>query len=228
MTQEDTEMQMIETLDTEGNKVRVNFPVSMSRDEIANVLKENRPPVNLKDIPLTELADDSTTNPSLFDTAVSYVLENEGGLSDNPNDRGGKTKFGISQRAFPDVDLDKLTEDKAVELYRENYWSDSYEQLVHPNLAVKVFDLAVNAGNKQANTILQRAINKVSSGDSRVSVDGIVGEQTVATVNQLNEEALLKAFVDEQKAFYKRIVKKNPSQKEFYEGWLNRAEKLPS
>ena len=48
-----------------------------------------------------------------FDLAINYVLENEGGVVDDPNDPGGLTNFGISQKQYPDLDIRDLTRDQA-------------------------------------------------------------------------------------------------------------------
>jgi lysozyme family protein len=53
---------------------------------------------------------------SNFDLAVEFVLRHEGGLVHNPHDPGGTTNFGISQRAYPEVDIGNLTRDEAKEI----------------------------------------------------------------------------------------------------------------
>ena len=60
-----------------------------------------------------------TTN---FLRAVKEVLKIEGGYVNNPNDRGGETKYGISKRAYPNVDIKNLTLDKAKQIYYNDYW----------------------------------------------------------------------------------------------------------
>ena len=57
-----------------------------------------------------------------FPDAVERVLAREGGYSDNPADRGGRTNFGISSGAYPDLDVSKLTREQAKEIYKRDYW----------------------------------------------------------------------------------------------------------
>ena len=57
-----------------------------------------------------------------FEAAVNDVLGEEGGYVNNPADPGGETNWGISKRAFPQVDIKALTRDDAKALYRANYW----------------------------------------------------------------------------------------------------------
>lgn len=56
----------------------------------------------------------------LFARCIAFVFESEGGLSEDPNDKGGTTKFGISQRAYPNVDIKNLTRQQAELIYRSD------------------------------------------------------------------------------------------------------------
>ena len=58
-----------------------------------------------------------------FETAVAFVLEQEGGLSNLAGDSGGLTKFGISKNNHPDLDIAGLTQEQAIEIYRMDYWN---------------------------------------------------------------------------------------------------------
>ena len=57
-----------------------------------------------------------------FDIAFSRLIDSEGGLTDNPKDPGGLTKFGISQRSYPDIDIRNLTLDQAKAIYLRDFW----------------------------------------------------------------------------------------------------------
>ncbi|HPC92900.1 MAG TPA: glycosyl hydrolase 108 family protein [Myxococcota bacterium] len=89
-----------------------------------------------------------------FDRAIHFVLAQEGGFVDDPRDPGGRTNFGISQRAYPDLDIASLTKQQATEIYREDYWKRAgCAELPWPvNLAH--FDFAVNAGIGAASKLL--------------------------------------------------------------------------
>ena len=81
-----------------------------------------------------------------FDRAITFVLAQEGGYVNDPNDPGGETNFGISKRAYPDVDIAGLTAEAAKGIYKRDYWdvllldSRSYAD------AVAILDTAVNMG----------------------------------------------------------------------------------
>lgn len=93
-----------------------------------------------------------------FQRCMKFVLEQEcrhkkdGTLDDgyvfDKNDPGGETKYGISKRAYPNVDIKNLTLDNALAIYYRDYWPCA-STLDFP-LNVCVFDCAVNQGTKKA------------------------------------------------------------------------------
>ena len=90
-----------------------------------------------------------------FDACVQFVFDREGReFEDNPADPGGQTKFGISKKSYPNVDIPNLTEAQAKEIAYRDYWQpfncDQYE----PRLALAVFDTAFNQGVGVARQIL--------------------------------------------------------------------------
>lgn len=83
---------------------------------------------------------------SAFEAAVETILGHEGGYANDPDDRGGETKFGISKRAYPHLDIRNLTRDAAVEIYRRDYWEALGADSLPPELQEVAFDAAVNQG----------------------------------------------------------------------------------
>jgi len=53
-----------------------------------------------------------------------------------------------------------------------------------------------------------------------VTADGIVGPKTITALNN-NKEIKNKVY-SARKTFFESIVKKNPSQKKWLKGWMNR------
>ena len=85
-----------------------------------------------------------------FEKALKFVLKWEGGYSNDPNDPGGETKFGISKRSYPELDISKLTLKQAKEIYYQNYWlKTGCDELPYP-FNIVVFDTAVNMGRRRA------------------------------------------------------------------------------
>lgn len=81
-----------------------------------------------------------------FHTLVEGVLRREGGFVNNPNDRGGKTNFGISQRAHPDIDVANLTREAAKQIYYERYWNPLRADQLPEDVRELAFDTAVHHG----------------------------------------------------------------------------------
>ena len=85
-----------------------------------------------------------------FDKALKFVLKWEGGYSNDPQDPGGETNFGISKRSYPELDISKLTFKQAKEIYYQNYWlKTGCNELPYP-FNIVVFDTAVNMGRRRA------------------------------------------------------------------------------
>ena len=161
------------------------------------------------------------TSRELFDRAIEVVLAHEGeGFTDHPNDRGGPTKFGISERWHPEVNVKDLTREHAIEIYWERYWSGrGYEQLPE-SVAIKTFDLAVNLGEQTATRCLQFALRACGI---RVKIDGLLGPETFGAARCVDEVALLAALRSEAACEYRLRVARDSSQTVFRDGWLNRA-----
>lgn len=119
---------------------------------------------------------------SHFQKVVERTLGYEGGYSNDPNDSGGKTRWGISQRAFPTIDIENLTRERAIEIYKEAFWDPlKLDQVKDIDVAAEIFDTNVNSPNKVAARIAQRCLN--ACGEN-LKVDGVICPATLAALNQ--------------------------------------------
>jgi lysozyme family protein len=163
-----------------------------------------------------------------FDEAFTRTMEFEGGdqVHQVPGDPGGLTKYGISQRAFPGLDIANLTEDQAKVIYKRDYWKRVRADDLPEPLRHHVFDAAVNFGVKKASAMLQKAINLYAAVDHTNStagtlIDGSIGDDTIAKVNQFPPERIT--------ALYRHIRRENyialarAGRGKFLFGWLKRA-----
>lgn len=89
-----------------------------------------------------------------FEPAIELVLKHEGGYTAGlPDDPGGETNFGISKRAFPELDIKNLTREQAIDVYKENYWKRYMEVQEDQRVANCFLDCAVNQGPSAASNI---------------------------------------------------------------------------
>src|SRR5512137_820372 len=95
---------------------------------------------------------------SVFHQALAFVLKSEGADSNDPNDPGGLTRFGISQTRHPEINVADLTLAQAQRIYQLDYWDKIHgEQLPRP-VAFVLLDTAVNLGVARAVGLLQFAL----------------------------------------------------------------------
>lgn len=142
---------------------------------------------------------------------IDFTLEEEGGLSNDPADPGGLTNFGISQRAYPDVDVRNLTRDGAIAIYRRDYWARIHGDQLPAGVDLMVFDMAVNAGMASSAKVLQRCLG--------VDADGVIGEtETLPAALAADAGKLIATLRAAQLALYESL----PGWHEFGAGWGGR------
>ncbi len=90
-----------------------------------------------------------------LDIAINFVIKHEGGYVNDPKDPGGETKFGISKRAYPNLNIKDLTIEQAKAIYKKDYWDRcNCDEIEYP-LDIVVFDTAVNMGIQRALVLYQ-------------------------------------------------------------------------
>ena len=162
-----------------------------------------------------------------FDKAFDYTMEWEGGpkMTNDPDDPGGCTRFGISKRSHPDVDIENLTEEGAKTLYALGYWGGVNGNLLAEKsgrLAIKVFDAGVNLGTVRAVRFLQEVLNGMDGVSPRLTEDGRLGPGTLAALDQVDEYSVLELYALRLEKYYISLDKPK-----FLKGWLRRARALP-
>lgn len=164
-----------------------------------------------------------------FDKAFAYLTPLEGGYSDDPADRGGATRYGISLRFYREnvdkyageEDIQNLTRGEARDLYYLYFWEPlSLDQLDSQPVANRVFALAVHAGLRPAVRVLQRALNH--SG-WKLEKDGVLGPKTLNAANATADNPLVQDLRLETYEFYQEILSRRTQLERFRRGWARRA-----
>ncbi len=145
-----------------------------------------------------------------FKKSLNALFYWEGGYVNDPNDPGGKTKYGISKRAYPNVDISKLTKKKAGEIYFNDYWEPCGCEDLPAGIDLIVFDTAVNCGTDKSVRILQESVGS--------SVDGVYGPNTQAAAEKSNQQSAIKEFVARRAVYYGKLAKLD----RFGLGWMRR------
>lgn len=162
-----------------------------------------------------------------FNASVQHTLVDEGVLSDNPNDSGGVTKFGITIPFLTDylgrpataADIKGLKRDTAIDAYYKVLWVASGVVNLPAELAPAVFDFAVHSGKDRAVKTLQGVVG--------AEVDGDLGPQTVGKITPLTNDAkklrkLRNDYVIARGIFLMNDVQARPKDVAFVEGWFKR------
>ena len=151
-----------------------------------------------------------------FDEIIEQVLEHEGGYVNDPKDLGGETKYGITKRFYPDVDIKNLTIEQAKEIYKKDYWDKNRVESLPQNLWHIYFDMCVNMGKRTAVKVLQRAANNKGRN---IEVDGGLGPMTIGALKGVELDRV-RAF---RVKYYVDLITARPEQEKFYLGWFRRA-----
>jgi lysozyme family protein len=155
--------------------------------------------------------------------SISKTLVHEGGYVDNPNDPGGATKYGVTQRdidgvrsAFPDfpADVKDLTMDQATRYYLHTYVKPHVSEIQDQALTDKLFDMGVLFGIGTAVNILERVLN--------LPVDGIFGTNDLVATNEAEPSSLLSAFKTGLVSHAIGVANARPSERIFLHGWIVR------
>lgn len=159
-----------------------------------------------------------------FDNAFEILMELEGGFVDHPDDPGRATKWGISSRSHPDVDIVNLTEAGAKAIYKEEYWPWYMESVTDWGVAAELFEQLVNMRPKTAVKIWQRALNYLGA---ELTLDGVFGPATLRSINHYSRRMrtpLLKALNGVQFMHFLKLVENGTRFDNFARGWLKRVE----
>src|SRR3990167_1724446 len=174
------------------NQVREVAISARATIEAQSVIDETRSQVNQKTLFPRETGKASIS----FDGAVDSLISREGGYNRKDGKSGMPVNFGINQRANPDIDVAKLTKERAKEIYRERYWNAIGGDKLAPATAVVALDAAALQGPGVAKQLIED-----SNGDPDIMI-------------QMRRKQLI------------ALATADPEQRPYLEGWLKRLDGL--
>ncbi len=176
-----------------------------------------------------------------FPEIVEKVVRIEGGYSNDPDDPGGETNWGITKKTALRAGYDKpmvdMTKEDAINIYRINYWNVmSLDKIRDKDIALELFDSGVNMGNHYPQLWLQENLNALNNQGKRwpdIDEDANIGSTTgkmvvIACENKDIKESLLKLLNADQAVRYKNIVRARQKSEKYLHGWLKQRVNLPS
>lgn len=162
-----------------------------------------------------------------FNRALKFVLKHEGGyVPPGAGDPGGETKYGISKKAFPHLDIKNLTVEQAGKIYKKYYWNLLGCNLIESFIVcAKLFDVGVNVGVVTASTWLQRILRERHPG---LNIDGKIGPVTAGVLNKQDPKEIVAALCCRVREHYETLLISAPAKYGKYRnGWLRRAAWFP-
>lgn len=140
-----------------------------------------------------------------YSDCLTRVLKSEGGYTNNPNDSGGPTNFGITLKDYrlyinksgTATDVKNMTINDAKSIYKSKYWDALGCDSLESGVDYTVFDYGVNSGLGRPRKALQR-------------------------FKTLKGIPLIDAINDERVSFLKALEVAQPKDKVFDKGWMTR------
>lgn len=153
-----------------------------------------------------------------WETTLAQILKHEGGYVNHPQDPGGRTNLGVTQRVWEEwtgkpateADMRALTPEMVAPLYKKRYWDAVRGDDLPSGVDLCVVDLAVNAGVGRASKMLQQTVG--------VTADGQIGPKTLEAVLKMPADDVIEKFCDLREEFYKSL----PTFATFGKGWMRR------
>ena len=155
-----------------------------------------------------------------FFDCLPFILAREGGKTDDPTDRGGRTAYGITQATYSTFtetmnDVWDITPEEVAAIYHTRYWDACQCDNLPKGLDLCVFDSAVQHGPGTAAKFLQRALG--------VAADGAIGPTTLAALSaSVGPAALIDQYLAQRQDYYAAIIAAHPEQAKYAHGWANR------
>lgn len=168
---------------------------------------------------------------------IDELVGREGGYTNHPADRGGPTRWGVTEQVARAYgyrgDMRALPRETAEQIYLNRFWfGPKFDKvfLRYARVAEELLDTGVNMGQAVAAGFLQRALNllnRESADYPDIVADGQIGPMTLQALDQFKtnrgaagEAVLLKALDGFQVCRYADITEARPRNEAFFYGWI--------
>lgn len=145
-----------------------------------------------------------------FDIAFDRLMGHEAGYVNNPKDPGGETKWGISKRSYPQLNIKTLTKDQAKAIFRRDFWGRVQADKLYDGVAWQLSDFAYHSGPETAVRYYQRALG--------VADDGHFGPVSLAASKRMSETDQIMRIIGERQDYQTRLA----GWATFGKGWARR------
>jgi lysozyme family protein len=170
--------------------------------------------------------------------SIDELIDREGAFVDHPDDKGGPTMYGITEKVARlhgfDGPMRHMPRTLAVSIYKDQYWSvPNFDRvaMIDQAIAEEMLDTGVNMGIAWPGIFLQRSLNALNNQGTHYSdirVDGLIGNATLSALKDfldkrqgLGRVVLLKALNCLQGARYIELSESRERNESFVFGWLD-------
>ena len=170
---------------------------------------------------------------SKFASIIDKCIAHEGEYANDPEDRGGETKFGITKifmeeykEALPGreiIPIKELTIEDAKRLYKAMWERYNLGYIKNKNLAYVLFDYMINS---YAGTVAKRVQRILNTRGASLKIDGHIGEKSLEAIENCDPQWLADEILKNRQQSYRNIVETSPAQGKFYSGWINRLNRI--
>lgn len=150
-----------------------------------------------------------------------YTIFNEGGYVNRPNDSGKETKYGISKKTYPHEDIKNLTRERANAILHRDFWKWNGISTLPDEVVGPVFDFGVVSSPLNAIQTTHRALGIEPVGN-------VIGQTTQNKLKEIQPQEFINKFQNLAQDHFNTLVNKRSKDKEFENGWRNRANRYKS
>ncbi|MEN4778747.1 type VI secretion system tip protein TssI/VgrG [Pantoea agglomerans] len=227
-------------LNTDGAKPGTSAPGSSHKQNISQAVENLFPPKQKgqaapaapKPAAAPAKGAAAPKNGDNFSTISPIILRHEGGYANRASDKGGPTNHGIAWNTWkkyskedlgvePTLEnLKKITPEQAEVIYKKRYWDPSgFNDIQDPKLALMSYDWSITSGG--AGKQIQKLLN--SQYGKNLSVDGVIGPDTISAMNSVEDSGKLTDSIAEiRKQYYTNLTISDPKNLPNLTGWINR------